>query len=67
MQGRDEGGKGSAILKASSNYGGAKSLWRAQKSTNNVTSTFFHTEHLLPKDLSFEHGGPNLLLALGAI
>ena len=29
----------------------------APKSSNNVTSTFFNTVHLLPKDLKFEHGG----------
>jgi len=30
------------------------------KSPNNVTSTFFNTVHLLPKDLRFEHGGAKL-------
>jgi len=30
------------------------------KSPNNVTSNFFNTVHLLPKDLSFEHGGAKL-------
>jgi len=30
------------------------------KSSNNVTGTFFNTEYLLPKDLSFEHGGGKL-------
>jgi len=36
----------------------------APKSTNNITSTFFNTVHLLPKDLSFEHReAPHLLLA----
>jgi len=39
----------------------------APKSPNIVTSTFFNTVHLLPKDLSFEHGTPNVLLAPGAI
>jgi len=39
----------------------------APKSPNNVTSTFFNTVHLLPKDLSFEHGALNLLLILDAI
>ena len=32
----------------------------APKSLNNVTSTFFNTVHLLPKDLRFEHGGAKL-------
>jgi len=30
------------------------------KGPNNVTSTFFNTVHLLPKDLKFEHGGAKL-------
>jgi len=34
---------------------------------DNVTSTFINPVHLLPKDLSWEHGAPNLFLALGAI
>ena len=32
----------------------------APKSPNNVTSTFFNTVHLVPKDLRFEHGGVKL-------
>jgi len=32
---------------------GSKSLPGARKSLNNVTSTFFNTVHLLPKDLRF--------------
>jgi len=39
----------------------------APKSPNNVTSAFFNTVHLLPKDRRFEHGAPNLLLASDAI
>jgi len=46
---------------------GAEWLLGAPKSPSSVTSTFFNTAHLLPKDLSFEHGAPNLLLAPGAI
>jgi len=30
------------------------------KSPNNVTSVFFNTVHLLPKDLKIEHGGAKL-------
>ena len=30
------------------------------ESPSNVTSTFFKTVHLLPKDLRFEHGGAKL-------
>jgi len=37
-----------------------KSLRGARKSPNSVTSTFFNTVHLLPKDLSFEHGDAKL-------
>ena len=40
---------------------------RAPKSPDNVTCTFFNAVHLLPKDLRFERGAPNLLLALGPI
>jgi len=40
--------------------GGAEWLRGAPKSPNDVTSTFFNTVHLLPKDLSFEHGGAKL-------
>jgi len=29
-------------------------------SPNNVTSTFFNTLHLLPKDIRFEHGDAKL-------
>jgi len=47
--------------------GGVEWLWGTPKSSKNTTSTFFNTVHLLPKDLSFEHGAPNLLLAPGAI
>jgi len=32
----------------------------ALKSPNNVASTFFNTVHLLPKDVSFEHGSAKL-------
>jgi len=39
----------------------------APKSPNSVTSTFFNTVHLLPKNPRFEHGAANLLLAPGAI
>jgi len=60
MQWRNEGDKEGAIPLAPSHYGGAKSLWVAPKSPNNVTSTFFNAVHLLPKDLSFEHGGAKL-------
>ena len=33
---------------------------RPPKSPNNDTTTFFNTVHLLPKDLSFEHGGAKI-------
>ena len=48
-QGRNEGGKGGTIPRAPNHCG-------SPKSHNNVTSTFFKTVHLLPKDLRFEHG-----------
>jgi len=37
------------------------------KNLNNVTNTFLNRVHLVLKDLRFELGGPNLLLAPGAI
>jgi len=50
---------------------GAKrvTILRTPKSPKNVTSTFFNTVHLLPKDSRFEHGGaaPGLFLASVAI
>jgi len=52
--------KGGTIPQALNHYG-------PPKSTSNVTSTFFSAVHLFPKDLKFEHGAPNLLLASGAI
>ena len=42
------------------NVRGTKSLG-APKSPNNVASTFSNTVHLLPKDLSFEHRGAELV------
>jgi len=41
----------------------------APQSPNNVSSTFFNTVHLFPKDLKISgsnKGAPNLLLAQGA-
>jgi len=35
----------------------------APKSPHIITSTFLNTANLLPKDLRFEHGAPNLLFA----
>jgi len=72
-KGVSTGGKGGTIPRASNSYGGAESLQgrpiivRVPKSPNNVTSTLFNTIYLLPKDLRFEHGAPNLLLTPGAI
>jgi len=68
QRGRNEGARGR-------NYPGAQSLWGrwntagAPKNPNNVTRTFFNTVglHLLPEDIRFENGAPNLHLAPGAI
>ena len=38
------------------NCTGAESLWGTSKSSNNATSTFLNTVHLLPKNRRFEHG-----------
>jgi len=59
-RGCDEGGQGEH------NSPGAKSLWGrritagAQASPANVTSTFFNTLNLLPKEFRFEHGDAKL-------
>jgi len=37
----------------------------APKIPNNVTSAFFNTVHLLPKDLKFEHGGAKVTFSPG--
>jgi len=37
----------------------------APKSPNIITSTFFNTIHLLPKDIRFEHGGAKLTYCPG--
>jgi len=56
-RGVTRGAMGGAIPRAPNHYWGAESLRRAPKSPNNVTSAFFNTVHLLPKELRFEHGG----------
>ena len=61
------GGKEGAIPRAPNHYGSAEWLWGLPKSPNNAASSFFNALHLLPKDLRFENGAPNLLLAPGAI
>jgi len=49
------------------NSPGAESVRETPKSPKNVTCTFFNTVNLLQKEVRFEHGAPNLLLAPGAI
>jgi len=67
MQGRNERGQ------EGSNSTGAQSLWGRRitagvaENLNSITSAFFNTVHLLPKDLRFEHGGAKLASAPGAI
>ena len=39
---------------------GAPNLAGDAENSNNVTSTFFNTVHLLPKNLSFAHGAAKL-------
>jgi len=43
------------------NFPCTESLRGATKTPNNVTTTFFNTVHLLPKDLKFEHGGAKVV------
>jgi len=64
VQGRNERGKGGTIPRAPNHYGGAESLRGAPKRPKNVTSTFFRTVHLLPKDLRSAHGGAKLQTCL---
>jgi len=64
-QGRNEGGQGGTIPRAPDHYGGAKSLRTASKSPNLVTSTFFNTVNLLPRDHRFEHGSAKLAFCPG--
>jgi len=45
----------------------APNHWEAPKSPNDDASKFFNILYLLPKDLRFEHGVPNLFLVPGAI
>jgi len=59
-QGRIEWGKGGAIPRALSHYGGHWMAAGGAENPNNVTSTFFNTVYLLPGDLRFEHGGAKL-------
>jgi len=59
-QGRNEGGKRGKIPRAPNHCGGAKSLRGVPENPNNITTTFFNTVDLLPKDLKFEHGGAKL-------
>ena len=54
-----------AIPRAPIHYGGAESLREAPKSPNTITSTFFNTVNLLPKELRFEHGGTKLVFCPG--
>ena len=67
VQGRNEGAQGGHNFRAPIHYGGAESLRRAPKSPQNITNTSFSAVNLRPKEVRFEHGAPNLLLAPGAI
>ena len=59
-QGCNGGRKGRTIPRAPDH-------WVAPKRPDNVASFFFNAVHLLRAGLRFEHGAPNLFLALGAI
>jgi len=54
-------------MEGPNHYGGRRMNAGTPKSLNNVTSPFSNLVHLLPEDLKFKHGAPNLLLAPGAI
>jgi len=57
-QGRN---KGAQLPGCRITAGGAKWLWEAPESPNNVTCTFFNTVNLFPKDHSFKRGGTKLV------
>jgi len=63
-KGLDEGGHNSPGAESTR---GRRINMGAPKRPNNVTSTFFNTVHLLPKDLRFKHGGAKLAYCPGAI
>jgi len=67
LQGRNDGGGKWGTVPGRELLWGCRITAGAPKSPNNVTSTFFNTVHLVPKELRFEHGVANLLLAPGAI
>jgi len=73
-QGRNEGSKGEhnspgaeSLFGRQITAGGTEWLQGAPKSPSNITSTFFNTVHLFPKDLRFEHGGAKLASYPGTI
>ena len=57
-KGYNEGGNGVTIPRVPSH-------WVTPKISNNVTSTFFNTVHLLPKNFMFEHRGAKLAFCPG--
>jgi len=59
-QGVTRGCMWGTIPRAPNHYWGAEWLRGESKSPDNVTSTFFNTVNLLPKDLRFNHGGGKL-------
>jgi len=66
-QGRNNGWQGGHNSPgAESLYGCRKIAW-VPKNLNNITSSFFCTVHLLPKDLMARTWGAKILLAPGAI
>jgi len=60
FQGRKDGGQGGHNSSGAESLSGRQMTATAPKSPNNVTSTFFSTEHLVLKDLRFEHGDAKL-------
>jgi len=58
-QGRNEGGQGGTISRAPSHYGAPNGCGGRQK-VPSMSQIFFDTVDLLPKQLSFEHGGAKL-------
>ena len=67
VAGAQRGGQGGIIPRAPNHYGGRRMTVGAPKIPNNVTSTFFSTVGLLPKDFKFEPGGAKLTPLYGRV
>jgi len=65
-QGRNDGGIGSQF-RAPTHYDQGRRMTAGGVEKSEQCHKYFSAAHLLPKDVRFEHGAPNLLLAPGSI